>query len=165
MEKTLTEQDVVVKAGSNNYNKEEVDLINKFIDFSQKTIETGSSMFGQAVDLTKTIIDFKDKEQERKVRMFEYADKSRKWDEAFKEIKKNNDRMYEFLTKEFKDRRDSIDKAFEIIDRGLKENNMEVVLGAFSSMANMVAQSPLAQAASAAHKLFETGDISKLDPV
>jgi archaellin len=165
MERALKGQDGVVKVGLNNYTKEQLESINKIVDFHQKVLETGGAIFGQAVDLSKTIIDFKDKEQDRKVRMAIYADKSKKWDEAFNEIKKNNERNYELLSKVFKDRRDTIDKAFEIIDHGLKENNMEVVLGAFGEMAKMVAQSPLAQAASAAHKLFESGDISKLDPV
>jgi hypothetical protein len=73
--------------------------------------------------------------------------------------------MYDLLSKEFKERRDTIDKAFEIIDRSLKDNNVEVVLTAFGVMVNMVAQSPLAKAAADAHKLFESGRISELDPV
>ena len=117
------------------------------------------------ITLTGKLIDLKNNEQDRKMRMTIYADKSRKWSENFEEIKKNNERMYEFLSKQFKDRRDTIDKAFEIIDRGIKDNDMQTVLLTFGKMADMVAHSPLAEVASAAHKLFEAGNIMDLDPV
>jgi hypothetical protein len=158
MGKYITEQNAVAKSEPKGITKEEAELAGNIINFHQKAMEAGISLAGK-------MIDFQDKERDRKMRMAIYADKSMKWSENFEEIKKNNARMYSLMSKAFKDRRDTIDKAFEIIDRGLKENNMEVVLTTFGKMASMVAQSPLAEAAAAAHKLFESGRISELDPV
>ena len=41
---------------------------------------------------------------------------------------------------------------------------MEIVLGVFGNLANMVAKSPLAEVASAEYELFKSGKISELDP-
>ena len=158
MSEYSTEQNAIEKIEPRGITREEVELAGSIVDFHKKTVEAGISLLGK-------MVDFRDKEQDRKMRMAIYADKSMKWDKNFEEIKKNNAAMREFMSKAFKDRRDTIDKAFEIIDRGLKDNNMEVVLNTFGNMASMVAQSPFAKAAEAAHKLFESGKISELDPV
>ena len=159
MDEYETEEKAIIKKGDlKSLSNEEVELSRMALSYQKKALEAGATLAGK-------LIDFKDKEQDRKMRMLMYADKSMKWSENFEEIKKNNARMYEFLSKQFKDRRDTIDKAFEIIDKGLKDNNMEAVLIAFGKMADMVAHSPLAEVAAAAHKAFEAGNISDLDPV
>jgi hypothetical protein len=153
-----SEQKAIVKAEPRGISKEKADVVGKMLDFHHKYMEAVATLTGK-------MIDFQDKERDRKMRMAIYTDKSKKWDKNFEEIKKNNAVMRDIMLKTFKDRRDTIDKAFEIIDRGLKDNNMEVVLNTFGNMANMVAHSPLAELSAAAHKMFESGKISELDPV
>lgn len=153
-----TEQNAIVKAEPKGLTREDIEFTGQLKDIHIKSMEVANNLLGK-------IIDFKNDQQKRQMQMAIYADKSIKWSKNFEEIKENNARMYALLSEQFKDRRDTIDKAFEIIDRGLKENNMEVVLGAFGNLADMVAQSPLREAAETAHKLFESGDISQLDPV
>jgi len=152
-----SEQNAVAKSELKGITKEEAELVGNIINFHQKAMEAGISLAGK-------MIDFQDKERDRKMRMAIYADKSLKWEKNFKEIKKNNARMYDLMSKAFKDRRDTIDKAFEVIDRGLKENNMDLVLGTFGKLADMVAKSPLAEVAAAEYELFKSGRISELDP-
>jgi hypothetical protein len=57
-------------------------------------------------------------------------------------------RKYDFYEKifvaVFTERKVAIDKYFEIIDKGIKENNNELVLAGLSNLSNVVASSPFA---------------------
>jgi hypothetical protein len=152
------EQNAVARSEPKGITKEQADVIGMFLNYRQKAMDAGTSLAGK-------MIDFQDKERDRKMRMAIYADKSMKWDKNFEQIKMNNAVMRIVLLDLLKERRDTIDKGFEIIDRGLKDNNMDLVLGEFGKLADMVAKSPIAQLAADAHKLFEYGKISELDPV
>jgi len=158
MSENAIERTGAVKAEPGNWTQEEVEVAGMFVDLNKKRMEIAGNLAGKA-------LDYADKERDRNMRMAIYADKSMKWEKNFEEIKANNERMYDLLSRAFKDRRDTIDKQFEIIDQGLKDNNMQMVLGAAGYLANIVSNSPLAEVAANANKLFKAGRISELDPI
>ena len=57
-------------------------------------------------------------------------------------------KKYDFYEKLFKavfdERKTAINKFFEVIDKGIKENNNELVLAGLSNLSNVVASSPFA---------------------
>jgi hypothetical protein len=159
MEEYTDGQTSVVKAEPRGVmSKEDAEVVGKIIGFNEKALEAANTLAGK-------MVDFKNRQEDRQMRMAIYADKSQKWDKNFELIKQNNEKMYKLLSDSFKDRRDMIDKGFSIIDKAIADNDMQKALAAFGPLADMVAHSPLAEAAEAAHKLFETGNISQLDPV
>ena len=153
MGENATEQNAVVKSEPNDITKEDV---LQFTSNLQKGVEATTSLF-------REMRDFRDKEQDRKMRMLIYADKSMKWDKNFEEIKKRNDQIHDYMLKVFDKRHESIDKAFKAIDKGLEENNMELIRLGFGSMTEIVAKNPIAEAATE-YELFKSGKISELEP-
>ena len=115
-----SEQNAFAKSEPRGFTKEETELADNFINFHQKAMDSGISLAGK-------MIDFRDKEQDRKMRMAIFAKKAMMWSDEFEDIKMNNAAMRKVLLDTFKDRRDTIDKGFEEIDRGLRENNMDLV--------------------------------------
>jgi hypothetical protein len=159
MEENTDGQTSVVKAEpKGGISKEEAEVAGEIIGFHKKALEAASTLAGK-------MVDYKSQHEDREVRLAIYADKSQKWDKNFDLIKQNNEKMYKLLSDNFKDRRDMIDKGFSIIDKAIADNDMQGALAAFAPLANMVAHSPLAEAAEAAHKLFESGNISQLEEV
>ena len=69
--------------------------------------------------------------------------------EAIKEVMLTDiNRKYDFYEKLFKavfeERKAAIDKHFEVIDKGIKDNNNELVLNGLSGLSTIVASSPFA---------------------
>jgi cell shape-determining protein MreC len=60
------------------------------------------------------------------------------------EITKKYDFYEKLFNAVFGERKTAIDKYFEIIDKGIKENNNELVLAGLSNLSNVVASSPFA---------------------
>jgi hypothetical protein len=84
--------------------------------------------------------------------------------EHYATIKEKYDILRKVLSAHFAERRGTINKGFEIIDKGIRENNYELVLQTFAGVAAIVAKSPLAEVAESV-KMMESGNTRFLEPI
>jgi hypothetical protein len=85
-------------------------------------------------------------------------------DIAIKEITEKYKLANAFLNKSFEERRMIIEKEFEVIDKGLKENNFELVNTGLLHITAIVKENPFKHFQLAApeqrHKMIEAGELS-----
>ncbi|MFY1832167.1 hypothetical protein ACN47A_40075 [Myxococcus fulvus] len=75
---------------------------------------------------------------------------------ALTEITRKYDLLHKVFERVFEERRDAINKHFEIIDKGIKSNDRELILGGLKGLGDVVASSPFANAAELG-RLLEAG--------
>jgi len=84
-------------------------------------------------------------------------------DVAITKIIKECEVKREFINKSFEERRKSIEKCFEVIDKGLENKNYELVSNGLASMAEIVKSSPFKifqlTTLQERHKMLENGEI------
>jgi hypothetical protein len=76
---------------------------------------------------------------------------------AITEIREKYSTIREIFSKAFAERRSVIDKNFEVIDRGLQENDYNLISMGLSQLSNVVTTSPFANLVSF-HNLLESDD-------
>jgi len=84
-------------------------------------------------------------------------------DIAITEITEKYKFAREYMNKSFEERRKSIEKCFEVIDKGLENKNYELVSNGVASMAEIVKSSPFKifqlTTLQERHKMLEDGEI------
>lgn len=68
----------------------------------------------------------------------------------------------EYLTQIFQERRDSLNKTYDLMERAIASNDKEVILASLQSISNIVTSSPLKDFEAFA-KMFDNGQTPDLD--
>lgn len=109
-----------------------------------------------AADVTRALIQLVELRKEQAITQRELAKTSAARDVAVAEIGAKYTLLHKVFDRLFEERRDAINKHFEIIDRGIQHNDRELVLGGLKGLGDVVASSPFANAAELG-KLLESG--------
>jgi 6-phosphogluconate dehydrogenase len=127
-----------------------------------------TSIVGKQLDIMHTVVDkigqarIEREISKREIKKYETMEKIAM--EHYSAIKEQYAILREVLSAHFAERRATIDKGFEIIDKGIRENNYELVLKTFGDIATIVAKSPLAEVAESV-KMMESGNTRFLEPI
>jgi hypothetical protein len=95
-------------------------------------------------DVTKAFTLFLEYKKENETTKREIARYDAMKEVMIAEITRKYDFYENLFAAVFSERKSAIDKYFEIIDKGIKENNNELVLAGLSNLSNVVASSPFA---------------------
>jgi hypothetical protein len=95
-------------------------------------------------DVTKALTLFLEYKKENETTKREIARYDAMKEIMITEITRKYDFYEKLFASIFMERKSAIDKYFEIIDKGIKENNNELVLAGLSNLSNVVASSPFA---------------------
>ncbi|MFP2924238.1 hypothetical protein ACLESO_03260 [Pyxidicoccus sp. 3LG] len=94
--------------------------------------------------------------KEQLVTQRELAKVSAARESALAEIAGKYNLLHKVFDRIFEERRDAINKHFEIIDKGLKHGDRDLILGGLKGLGDVVASSPFGQAAELG-RLLENG--------
>jgi hypothetical protein len=97
-----------------------------------------------APDVTKAFTLFMEYKKENETTKREIARYDAMKEVMITEITRKYDFYEKLFSAVFSERKGAIDKYFEIIDKGIKENNNELVLAGLSNLSKVVASSPFA---------------------
>jgi hypothetical protein len=95
-------------------------------------------------DVTKAFTLFLEYKKENETTKREIARYEAMKEVMLAEITRKYDFYEKLFAAVFSERKTAIDKYFEIIDKGIKENNNELVMAGLSNLSNVVASSPFA---------------------
>jgi hypothetical protein len=95
-------------------------------------------------DVTKVFTLFLEYKKENEMTKREIARYDAMKEVMITEITRKYDFYEKLFMTVFSERKSTIGKYFEIIDKGIKENNNELVLAGLSNLSNVVASSPFA---------------------
>ena len=109
-----------------------------------------------APDITSAFKMFMDYKKEAEVTKREIKRLDNAKEVLLAEIEKRYDIYYRIFATVFSERRQAIDKFFEIIDKGIKENDRELISVGLSNLSNVVASSPFSNIGELT-KLIESG--------
>jgi len=114
----------------------------------------------KALDLISKFVDFGKEYQKskREIKKFECAR-----DILIKKIETDYKKSHEIISKVFSERDKVINKSFEIIDKGLKDNDKDLIIQGLQQASNIVLKSPFGTIDDL-HKMIESGqeiDFSK----
>lgn len=109
-----------------------------------------------APDITSAFKMFMDYKKEAEITKREIKRLDNAKEVLLAEIEKKYDLYYRIFATVFLERRQVIDKCFEIIDKGIKENDREYISVGLSNLSNLVASSPFSNIGELT-KLIESG--------
>ncbi|UTC82763.1 hypothetical protein [Treponema denticola] len=109
-----------------------------------------------APDITSAFKMFMDYKKEAEITKREIKRLDNAKEVLLAEIEKKYDLYYRIFATVFSERRQVIDKCFEIIDKGIKENDREYISVGLSNLSNLVASSPFSNIGELT-KLIESG--------
>jgi hypothetical protein len=95
-------------------------------------------------DVTRVFTLFLEYKKENEMTKREIARYDAMKEVMITEITRKYDFYEKLFTAVFSERKNAIDKYFEIIDKGIKEKDNELVLAGLSNLSNVVASSPFA---------------------
>lgn len=109
-----------------------------------------------ATDVTSVFSMFMDYKKEAEITKREIKRLDNAKEILLAEIEKKYDFYYKIFATVFSERRQAIDKSFEIIDKGIEANDHELISRGLSSLSNVVASSPFSNIGEVT-KLIESG--------
>lgn len=109
-----------------------------------------------APDITSALKMFMDYKKEAEITKREIKRLDNAKEVLLTEIENKYDLYHRIFAEIFLERRRAIDKFFEIIDKGIKENDRELISVGLSNLSNVVASSPFSNIGELT-KLIESG--------
>lgn len=128
--------------------------INKLQKYSKRFDEV--IQYIPSKDILSTITILSEAYKEDQITQREIAKLDVKKELLIKEMDKKYDLYYKVFGTIFSERKDGIDKSFEIIDKGLKENDKELISQGLGALSQIVSSSPFSNL-SELSKLLESG--------